>query len=65
MTLGLSKKWIDKMKSLPESGMGHQSVEVKLKNGIILRGTVMNSNILEVDNYVIFKNDDIDDINVL
>ncbi|OGM98501.1 MAG: hypothetical protein A2915_00885 [Candidatus Yanofskybacteria bacterium RIFCSPLOWO2_01_FULL_41_34] len=65
MTLGLSKKWIDKMKSLPESGMGHQSVEVKLKNGIILRGTVMNSNILKVDGYVIFKNDDIDDINVL
>ena len=51
MTLGLSKKWIDKMKSLPESGMGHQSVEVKLKNGIILRGTVMNSNILKVDGY--------------
>ena len=61
--LGLSKKWIDKMKSLPESGMGYQKVTVKLKNGIVLKGIVMNSDILQVDNYIVFKNDDIDEIN--
>ena len=53
------------MKSLPESGMGYQNVTVKLKNGVVLKGMVMNSDILQVDNYVVFKNDDIDDINVL
>ena len=65
MILGLSKKWIDKMKSLPESGMGYHNVAVKLKNGVVLKGMVMNSNILQVDNYIVFKNDDIDEINVL
>ncbi|MEK7121140.1 MAG: hypothetical protein AAB857_00355, partial [Patescibacteria group bacterium] len=61
--LGLSKKWIDKMKNLPESGMGYQNVTVKLKNGVVLKGIVLNSDILQVDNHTIFKNDDIDDIN--
>ena len=43
LTLGLSKKWEDKMKSLPESGMGYQNVAVKLKNGVVLKGIVTNS----------------------
>ena len=64
-TLGLSNKWIERMKNFPESGMGYQNVTVKLKNGVVLKGMVMNSDILQVDNYVVFKNDDIDDINVL
>lgn len=51
------------MKSLPESGMGYQNVTVKLKNGIILKGIVMNSDILKVDSYVVFRNDDIGEIN--
>ena len=63
--LGLSQKWIDKLKNLPESGMGYQSVAVKLKNGVVLKGIVTNSDILRVDSYVVFKNDDIDDISVL
>lgn len=65
ITLGLSQKWIDKLKNLPESGMGYQNVTVKLKNGVVLKGIVMNSDILKVDSYVIFRNDDIDDISVL
>ena len=51
------------MKNLPESGMGYQNVTVKLKNGVVLKGIVLNSDILQVDNHTIFKNDDIDDIN--
>ena len=53
------------MKSLPESGMGYQNVAVKLKNGVVLKGIVTNSDILKVDSCAIFKNDDIDDINIL
>ena len=52
------------MKSLPESGMGYQKVTVKLKNGIVLKGVVFNSETLEVKNYSVFKNDDIDEINL-
>ncbi|HEY4474857.1 MAG TPA: hypothetical protein VJC06_02960 [Candidatus Paceibacterota bacterium] len=63
--LGLSQKWIDKLKNLPESGMGYQNVMVKLKNGVVFNGTVINSDILQVNSHVVFKNDDIDDINVL
>ncbi len=63
--LGLSQKWIDKLKNLPESGMGYQNVAVKLKNGVILKGIVTNSDILRIDSWVIFKNDDIDDISIL
>ena len=64
MKLGLSNKWIERMKSLPESGMGYQKVTVKLKNGIVLKGVVFNSETLEVKNYSVFKNDDIDEINL-
>ena len=63
--LGLSQKWIDKLINLPESGMGYQKVTVKLKNGVVFNGTVINSDILQVNSHVVFKNDDIDDINVL
>ena len=52
------------MKNLPESGMGYQNVTIKLKNGAVLKGVVMNSDILKVDGYVVFKNDDIDEINL-
>ena len=64
ITLGLSNKWIERMKNLPESGMGYQNVTIKLKNGAVLKGVVMNSDILKVDGYVVFKNDDIDEINL-
>ena len=63
--LGLSKKWIDKMVSFPESGMGYQKVEVKLKSGVRLKGIVMNSDILKVDGHTIFGNEDIEDIKIL
>ena len=65
MILGLSKKWIDKMKSLPESGMGYHNVAVKLKNGVVLKGMVTNSEISKIDiSYPLFENDDIDEINL-
>ena len=63
-SLGLSQKWTDRMKKLPESGMGYQNVTVKLKNGVVLKGIVTNSDILKVDSRAIFKNDDIDEINI-
>ena len=52
--LGLSQKWIDKLKNLPESGMGYQNVMVKLKNGVVFNGTVINSDILHVNNHFFF-----------
>jgi len=65
MTVKLSDKWIDKMKSLPESGMGYQNVKVKLNNGTILGGVVRNSDSLDVIGDVLFGISDIADINLL
>lgn len=65
MTVKLSGKWTDKMKSLPESGMGYQNVRVKLKDGTILGGVVRNSDSLDVIGNVLFGVDDIDDIDLL
>jgi len=65
MQLWLSQKWIDKMVNLPESGMGYQNVTVRLKNGTVLRGIVINSDTLQVNGHVIFSNDEINDISVI
>ena len=64
MTIRLSSKWIDKMKSLPESGMGYQNVRVRLKNGMILGGMVRNSDSLDVIGDVLFGISDIVDIDL-
>lgn len=52
------------MKSLPESGMGYQNVIIKLKSGTVLRGVVVNCEILQVVGYHLFNNDDIDEMNL-
>ncbi len=65
MTVKLSDKWIDKMKSLPESGMGYQNVKVKLNNGTIVGGVVRNSDSLDVIGNVLFGISDIADIDLL
>ena len=65
VTVKLSDKWIDKMKSLPESGMGYQNVRVRLKNGMILGGIVRNSDSLDVIGDVLFGISDIADIDLL
>ena len=66
MEIKLSRKWVDKMKKLPESGMGYQLVEVKLKDGSILKGIVTNCNILEVTGlYFSFSIRDIEKIDLL
>jgi len=65
MTIKLSNRWIDKMKNLPESGMGYQNVKVKLNNGVIVGGVVMNSDSLDVIGNVAFGIDDIADIDLL
>ena len=37
MRVTLGQKWIDKLVSLPETGMGYQIVDVYLESGAILR----------------------------
>ena len=56
----LSQVWIDKMKSLPETGMGYHNVKVLLKDGTVIRGLVRNSEILETNPS--FNSDEIVDI---
>ena len=65
MTIKLSDRWIDKMKNLPESGMGYQRVKVKLNNGVIVEGVVKNSDSLDVIGNVLFGIDDIVNIDLL
>ena len=50
MELKLSDRLIKKLQDLPESGMGYQVVNFKLKDGTILKNiTVLNSSIVVVD----------------
>ena len=50
MELKLSNRLIKKLQDLPESGMGYQVVNFKLKDGTILKNiTVLNSSIVVVD----------------
>jgi hypothetical protein len=49
----LPKKIIEKLKNLPEAGMGYQIVNFKMKNGKILENiTVFNSSIANIDNKI-------------
>ena len=61
----LSRKWVNKMKKLPESGMGYQNVKVKLKDGTILKGIVTNSDTLQITSPIRFSVKDIQDINTV
>ena len=58
----LSRKWIDKLVRLPESGMGYQIVDITLKNGDVIKNiTVFNCE--EVSgNSIPFSEKDIKDI---
>ncbi|HVF71577.1 MAG TPA: hypothetical protein VM940_08210 [Chthoniobacterales bacterium] len=43
-TIYLPKTWIEKLVQLPESGMGYQRVNIRLKHGKVLRDvTVLNA----------------------
>ena len=65
MGMKLSRKWVNKMKKLPESGMGYQNVKVKLKDGTILKGIVTNSDTLQITSPIRFSVKDIQDINTV
>ena len=41
MRIKLSKKWIDYLCSLPESGMGYQVVDITPKDGRVLKGAIV------------------------
>ena len=56
----LPKVWIDKVNSLPETGMGYHKVKVLLKDGTVINGFVYNSEILETN--LSFNSDEIVDI---
>ena len=65
MTITLSQQWIDKLVRLPESGMGYQVVDVRLRDGRILTGVlVQNAELLSLPEGVVFVNEDIADISL-
>ena len=41
MGIKLSKKWVEYLALVPESGMGYQIVDVTLKDGRVLKNTVV------------------------
>lgn len=51
MRIKLNKHWIEILSNLPESGMGYQKVNVKLKNGKVIKDVlVFNAEELEIPN---------------
>lgn len=65
--LTLSEKWIKKLVSQPETGMGYHIVTVKLKDGTIFNQVVVDSGfITKIKGIkdIPFKEDDIQDITV-
>lgn len=49
MRIKLDKKWIDYLVSKPESGMGYQRVDVRLRNGRLIENLmVFNAEDLEL-----------------
>jgi hypothetical protein len=64
MRLHLPERWIDHLCNLPESGMGYQRVDIRLKNGDKLKGVfVFNAEEVECPlQSVYFKSEDITDI---
>ncbi len=59
----LSQKWIDKLTTFPETGMGYQIVDIYLKTGVVLR-KLMVINCEEITNLKnsSFSENDIQDI---
>jgi hypothetical protein len=66
MQLELEQRWVSKLATLPESGMGYQCVRVLLKAGRTIEGAlVFNAAILQVaDTVAPFRSQDILDIEV-
>jgi hypothetical protein len=62
--ISLSQKWIDVLVDKPESGMGYQLVDVRLKNGTLLKNCVVkNSEFLMIpEGHEGFSTDDIEDL---
>lgn len=51
MRIRLDKRWVDRLVTLPESGMGYQRVDVKMSDGRELtNAVVLNCEWLEVPN---------------
>jgi hypothetical protein len=49
MRVKLNKRWVKYLSNFPESGMGYQVVNVKLKNGNKIKSAIVyNSQILEL-----------------
>lgn len=66
MIVKLSSKWSDKLIALPESGMGYQRVNIKLKSGkLISELNVHNAEELTIpENVEPFNEEDIIDIEI-
>jgi hypothetical protein len=57
------KKWLKKMASMPENGMGYHIVDVTLRDGRIIKKTrVLNGEVLQVPGTYNFLEKDITDI---
>ncbi|MDD4778685.1 MAG: hypothetical protein PHV53_10420 [Fermentimonas sp.] len=53
MEIHLPEFYIKKLQQLPESGMGYQVVDIKLKDGQVLtKLTVLNSSVLLFEGYL-------------
>ncbi|MEX2155913.1 MAG: hypothetical protein WD773_03625 [Gemmatimonadales bacterium] len=49
MRVTLDSQWMDKLRRLPESGMGYQRVRVKLRDGRVLDdAVVLNAQVLQL-----------------
>ena len=66
MTLILSSKWSEKLLMLPESGMGYQRINVRLKSGKLNIGLIVeNAEQLNIPETVdAFKEEDIVDFEI-
>jgi len=64
MGIKLTEKWVEYLCSMPESGMGYQIIDVKLKDGRVLKDiSVLNAQELELPpEYKDLKIEDIEDV---
>ncbi len=63
--ISLPENFITKLVKLPEQGMGYQLVDVKLKNGKVLKNKfVYNCSILELDENEFINKEDIISIQI-
>lgn len=59
----LSKKWVNKLSALPESGMGYHIIDVHLKNGVIVKKIIVaNCEMLMSQSNLSFSENDIQNI---